>query len=523
MNPGKVVDPYPIISNLRLGTDYNPERPKTYFSYPQDHGDFSRAVLRCVGVGECRRHEGGTMCPSYMVTREEKHSTRGRAHLLFEMLQGDLIKDGFRSEAVKEALDLCLACKGCKGDCPVHVDVATYKAEYLAHHYKGRLRPLHAYAFGLIGQWARLASLIPGVANFFQSAPFFSGLMKRILNVAPEREIPRFAPETFKDWFFSRPKRRTTGPAVILWPDTFNNHYHPEVARAATRFLERAGWRVIVPRAWLCCGRPLYDYGMLDTARAWLGRILEELREEIRAGVPMVGLEPSCVATFRDELLNLLPHDDDAKRLSQQTFLLSEFIEKKMPDYPLPKLHRRAVVHGHCHHKALMKMAAEEKALQKIGLEYELLDSGCCGMAGAFGFENDHYDVSIACGERVLLPRVRDASADTIVIANGFSCREQIKQTTSRRALHLAQVLQMAQDAERNHAPQLYPEDTYWPAEPPAPSKTQAVLVMALGVAAIGLGVWAITRQLRKAPAQSNERRGNRPDKRPLWPLIAQQ
>jgi FAD/FMN-containing dehydrogenase/Fe-S oxidoreductase len=450
MNPGKTIAAGSVTEHLRLGTSYQPWQPKTWFSYPDDQGDFSRATLRCVGVGKCRRHEGGTMCPSYMVTREEEHSTRGRAHLLFEMLQGEVIDDGFKSEAVHDALDLCLSCKGCKGDCPVHVDIATLKAEYLAHHYRHKLRPLHMYAFGLIGRWARLASLFPRIANFVQRAPVFSNALKTLLEVAPERKIPRFANETFKHWFFRRGPRNPAGPPVILWPDTFNNHYHPEVAKAATHFLQRAGWRVIVPRVALCCGRPLYDYGMLATARQWLLRILDELREEIRAGIPLVGLEPSCVATFRDELCSVVPHNQDARRLAQQTFLLSEFIDRKMPDYPLAQLKRRAVVHGHCHQKALMKMTAEEKILQRLGVDYDLLDSGCCGMAGAFGFEKSHYAVSLACGERVLLPAVRAAEADTLVVANGFSCREQIAQTTGRQALHLAQVLELAQQEHDN-------------------------------------------------------------------------
>ena len=444
MNPGKVVDAAPILSHLRLGADYRPAHPSTQFSYPDDDHDFSRAALRCVGVGKCRREEGGTMCPSYMATREEMHSTRGRTHLLFEMLQGDLIRDGFRNETVKESLDLCLSCKGCKGDCPVHVDVATYKAEFLSHHYHGRLRPIHHYAFGLIGRWARIGAAMPRVANFFLSAPGFAAIAKALVGVARPRDIPRFAPRTFKHWFFNRTPRNPDSPAVMLWPDTFNNHYHPEVARSAVEFLESAGWRVIVPRAALCCGRPLYDYGMLDTARKWLREIVDHLASEIRSGVPMVGLEPSCVATFRDELTRMLPHDEDAKRLSQQTFLLSEFIEKYLPDHPLPKLPRHAIVHGHCHHKALMRMSAEENVLERLGLDCEFPDTGCCGMAGAFGFEKNHYDVSIACGERVLLPAVRDADAETLIIADGFSCREQIAQTTPRRALHLAQVLELA-------------------------------------------------------------------------------
>ena len=444
MNPGKVIDARPFTSDLRLGTDYHPERPKTHFSFPDDQGDFSRSVLRCVGVGECRRHEGGTMCPSYMATREEKHSTRGRAHLLFEMLNGELVKDGFKNREVKEALDLCLSCKGCKGDCPVHVDVATYKAEFLAHHYEDRMRPLHAYAFGRIGQWMRIGSLFPRVTNFFQRAPVVSSILKTIIGIAPKRRIPQLANHTFKHWFFKREPVNPAGPQVILWPDTFNNHYHPQVAQAATEFLERAGWHVIVPRAALCCGRPLYDYGMLDTARLWLEKIIATLRTEIRAGIPVVGLEPSCTATFRDELINMFPHDDDALRLSRQTLLLSEFIMKHMGEYPLPKLKRRAIVHGHCHHKAIMKMTTEEQVLKRMELDYEILDSGCCGMAGAFGFEKDHYDVSIQCGERVLLPRVRDAGGETLVVTNGFSCHEQIVQTTDRKPLHLAELLELA-------------------------------------------------------------------------------
>jgi len=385
-----------------------------------------------------------------MATREEQHSTRGRAHLLFEMLQGDVVTDGFRSEAVKNALDLCLSCKGCKGECPVHVDLATYKAEYLAHHYQGRLRPPHMYAFGLIGRWARIGSAMPRIANFFERAPVFSQLLKAAIGVAPQRRIPRFAHENFKRWYFRRARANPAGLPVILWPDTFNNFYHPEVARAATMFLERTGWRVIVPRVHLCCGRPLYDYGMLSTAKRWLERILDELRPEIRAGIPMVGLEPSCVSVFRDELCSIIPHNEDAQRLAQQTFLLSEFVDKKMAGYKFPELSRDAIVHGHCHHKSVLKMDAEERVLRRLGLNYELLDSGCCGMAGAFGYEKDHDPVSIACGERVLIPRVRSASANTLIITNGFSCREQIEQTTERQPLHLAQLLE---HATRSHRP----------------------------------------------------------------------
>jgi FAD/FMN-containing dehydrogenase/Fe-S oxidoreductase len=451
MNPGKVVDAYRPVQNLRLGTDYRPWEPTTHFRFPDDHGSFARSALRCVGVGKCRRMDGGTMCPSFMVTREEEHSTRGRARLLFEMLQQDVIGNhGWQDDHVKEALDLCLACKGCKGDCPVNVDMATYKSEFLSHYYEGRWRPRSAYAFGLIFYWARAAALMPNVVNLLAQAPGLSTLAKAMAGMAQERQIPRFAPQTFRDWFRRHPPRNVDGPPVILWPDTFNNYFHPETAQAAVRVLEAAGYRVLIPRPWLCCGRPLYDYGMLDRAKGLLRRIMTELRTPIADGLPIVILEPSCAAVFRDELVNLFPHDQDAKRLYQQTFLLSEFLEQKAQSWQPPKMARKAVVHGHCHHKAVMGMASEEALLSKLGLDFDVLDSGCCGIAGSFGFEaGERYEVSVKAGERVLLPAVRGASKDTLIIADGFSCREQIAQMTDRRALHLAQVIAMALHQQR--------------------------------------------------------------------------
>ncbi|HEY6205223.1 MAG TPA: FAD-linked oxidase C-terminal domain-containing protein, partial [Chthoniobacterales bacterium] len=458
MNPGKIVRPYRRDENLRYGEHYNPPQWPTYFKYPKDKASFSYAIERCVGVGQCRRHEHGTMCPSYMATREEKHSTRGRARLLWEMLNGPVIgKNGWRDEHVKDALDLCLACKGCKADCPVNVDMATYKAEFLSHYYKHRPRPVRAYAFGFIHLWARLAQIAPGLVNFVNRAPVMSALAKTIIGIAPQRKIPEFARENFKAWFGRNRTGRARSPSapagtahsdyskrVILWPDTFNNFFHPEIAIAAVEVLENAGFDVAVPDVDLCCGRPLYDYGMLDTAKRWLGQILEALRDDIEAGTPMVGLEPSCIAVFRDELLDMFPQNENAIRLSQQTFTLAEFVEKFAPRWQAPKLARKAIVHGHCHHHAIMKVDADREVLEKLGLDFEVLDSGCCGMAGAFGFEKDHYDVSMACGERVLLPRVRGAAKETLIIADGFSCREQIRQTTGREGLHLAQVLNMA-------------------------------------------------------------------------------
>jgi FAD/FMN-containing dehydrogenase/Fe-S oxidoreductase len=444
MNPGKVVDPYTNAENLRLGADYDPWQPETNFKYPTDGGNFSQVTLRCVGVGKCRRAEGGTMCPSYMVTREEKHSTRGRAHLFFEMLQGEVIRDGWRSKEVLDALDLCLSCKGCKADCPVNVDMATYKAEFLSHYYKGRLRPRAAYSMGLIYWWARLASKMPRLANYFTHAPVFASIGKFLAGVAPEREMPPFATQPFKTWFAGHAPRNPNGTRVILWADTFNNYFHPHVAQAVVEVLEDAGMNVIVPQQSLCCGRPLYDYGMLDTAKKLLRQILNALRDDIRAGTPLIGIEPSCLAVFRDELIEMFPHDEDAKRLHRQSFTLAEFLMKQMDGYEPPKLKQRAVLHGHCHHKAIMKLSAEKELLEQMGLDVHELDSGCCGMAGSFGFEREKYDVSVKCGERALLPAVRDANHDTLIIADGFSCKEQISQLTTRKALHIAEVMQLA-------------------------------------------------------------------------------
>ncbi|MBW3596057.1 MAG: FAD-binding protein [Planctomycetes bacterium] len=453
MNPGKVIDAQPLDRNLRLGADYRPPDVKTHFSFPEDNGSFAHATLRCVGVGKCRRTEGGVMCPSYMVTHEEKHTTRGRARLLFEMMQGETVTDGWQSEEVKEALDLCLACKGCKGDCPVNVDMATYKAEFLSHYYEGHFRPRSAWAMGLIFVWARLASLAPNVTNFVSRAPGVSRVTKWIGGVAPRRRMPKFARRTFLEWFRERAPRNIDAPQVLLWPDTFNNYFHPETARAAVEVLETAGYRVVVPEATLCCGRPLYDYGLLDMAKRKLLEILDSLRPHLEAGTPVVGLEPSCVAVFRDEMTSLLPHNEDARRLKEQTYLLSEFIAKHGEDFPLPELRRKALVHAHCHHHSLMGMDDEVEVLKRMGIDFELLDSGCCGMAGSFGFEEENYDVSMACGERVLLPRVREADPETLIIADGFSCQEQIEQATGRRGLHLAHVLQMALREERDGRP----------------------------------------------------------------------
>jgi Fe-S oxidoreductase len=321
--------------------------------------------------------------------------------------------------------------------------MATYKAEFLSHYYEHRLRPRHAYAMGLVYWWARAASYAPEAVNFLVQLPILGRAAKWIGGIAPQRSIPRFAPVPFTTWLRRRAPVNAGAPDVLLWPDTFNNYFHPDVAKAAVEVLEYAGFHVTIPQRSLCCGRPLYDFGMLDTAKGMLRQILSELSPQIQQGMPLIGLEPSCLAVFRDEMCNLLPDDWNARRLRDQCFTLSEFLQKHGGGWKAPKLTRKAIVHGHCHQKALMGMAAEEQQFRNLGLDYQMLDSGCCGMAGSFGFEKDHYDVSIACGERVLLPKVREASGETLIIADGFSCREQITQTTGRTPLHTAEVLQL--------------------------------------------------------------------------------
>lgn len=479
MNPGKVIDAYPLDSNLRLGVDYRPMPVATHFHFPEDAGSFAHATLRCFGVGKCRELGGQVMCPSFQATREEKYSTRGRAHLLFEMMRGDAIKDGWRSAAVRDALDLCLQCKGCKRDCPVSVDMATYKAEFLAHHYKNRLRPRAAYSMGLIFLWSRLAMRAPGLVNATLRLPVLGRALKTAAGFTHAREAPRFAPESFQDWW--RRRARDTDPArpeVLLWPDTFNNHFLPGTAKAAVRVLEAAGYRVSVPQAALCCGRPLYDYGFLDLARKKLLEILELLRPALKAGTPIVGLEPSCVSVFRDELPNLLSADEDAARLAAQVKTLPELL-LETPGWKPPTLARKALLFSHCHHKSVLNEARQRELLTQMGLELEIPKAGCCGHAGAFGYEAEHYAVSQAIGEQVLLPAVRKQGSDGIIIADGFSCRQQIRDGTGRWAMHPAEVVAMALD----EAPEPIDEARYL--EPAAEIEPALLVAGAVAGAAI--------------------------------------
>lgn len=444
MNPGKVVHPRPLDADLRWGADYRPAEPQTVFAYPNDDHRFSRAANRCVGVGRCRGHESGVMCPSYRATGEEEHSTRGRSRLLFEMLQGDVITDGWRSTEVRDALDLCLACKGCRSDCPVNVDMATYKAEFMHHHYKHRIRPAAHYSMGWLPLLARAASTAPRLVNALAHTRGLTSVLRAAGGIDPHRDIPRFATTRFTTWFRGRDTAAAAvrNGTVVLWPDTFTNHFDPHIAQSAVRVLEDAGFGVEVPRRTVCCGLTWISTGQLDVATRVLRCTLRILEPALRAGTPVVVLEPSCAAVFRSDLPELLYGDEDAHRLAGQTRTLGEVLAERAPDWQPPKKPARAVMQPHCHQHAVLGVAEEHRALGRAGVDTEVLDAGCCGLAGNFGFERGHYDVSVACAEDKLLPALRSADSATAVIADGFSCRTQITHLApERRPRHTAEVL----------------------------------------------------------------------------------
>jgi hypothetical protein len=429
MNPGKLIEPRRADQDLRLGPDYRPVRLETRFAFRSDVGEgFVRATEHCIGMGKCRAASGGTMCPSYRATREERYSTRGRARLLAEMLRGEVITAGWQSEDVKEALETCLACKGCASDCPTHTDMAAYKAEFLSHYYEKRRRPRQAYSMGRIGEWAPLAAKAPRLFNALSS--FGRGLA----GIAPQRSLPKLAPRTFRSGF--RPAAR--GERLVLFDDTFNNHFRPQTAAAAQRALEAAGAAVELPASHVCCGRPYYDYGMLDRARRSLEHALEVLAPQLDAGIPVVVLEPGCLSVFRDELCQLMPRDERAQRLAAQASTLAEHLERK--GIALPRIGGRVLLHGHCHQKALSGIRPEIAALQKAGCEVIAPDTGCCGMAGSYGYRPEFYETSRRIAGLALLPAL-EAARDARVVADGFSCREQIEALAARPTLHLAELL----------------------------------------------------------------------------------
>jgi Fe-S oxidoreductase len=428
------------VSTVDEGSHQKEAGLETHFVFAED-GSFERATERCVGVSACLKREGGVMCPSYRATGEEQHSTRGRARLLQEMLAGALREEGFQSKAVHEALDLCLSCKACKSECPVAVDMAAWKSEFLAQRYKGRPHPLHHYIFGFADQLARWGSLTPALTNAILTGPLTSPLIKRIAGVALERQLPRLSPQSYQKGRVSAAASK--GERVVLWPDTWNNYYHPQTLAAAETVLTQAGFQVKAPQGHICCGRPLYDFGLLGAARAYLAKVLDRMAPQIEAGRPFIFLEPSCASVFKDELLELHPNDPRAHRLSRQVWLLADWLAAKAPEFATGRLHgAHILLHGHCHHKAVFGGPASEIALlRQAGATVEPIQAGCCGMAGPFGFEADKYEVSKAIAQDGLLPAVESAGPLTLIVADGFSCREQISQLSGRQALHFAEVL----------------------------------------------------------------------------------
>ncbi|MBQ1089057.1 FAD-binding and (Fe-S)-binding domain-containing protein [Streptomyces sp. B93] len=469
LNPGMLVRPHRLDDNLRFAP--LPREPvDVAFGYPADGGDFTAAVRRCVGVAKCRTTTAGgpaVMCPSFRVTGEEAHSTRGRARLLHEMLAGELVTEGWRSPEVRDALDLCLSCKGCRSDCPVGVDMATYKAEFLHHHYAGRRRPAAHYALGRLPVWLRWTARTrtAPLLNALARVRPLGGLAKRLGGIAPERGIPRVAGRTFSAWWRRRrAPRGTDGTLVVLWPDTFTEHLSPNVGQAAVRVLEAAGLRIALPptlrlstvgdgssrllnplaairRTRVCCGLTYVSTGQLDEARAVLRRTLELMTPVLQADVPVVVLEPSCAAALRADLPELLPDDPRAARLAARVVTFAEALERYAPDWRPPRLDRPVVGQTHCHQHAVLGDDADRRLRAAAGLTGDL-SGGCCGLAGNFGFEKGHYEVSAACAEEQLLPAVRQAPGETVVLADGYSCRTQLEQLAGVRGRHLAEVLE---------------------------------------------------------------------------------
>jgi len=456
LNPGKLVratgDVLRIDENLRISPEYKIVKFDTRFKFRSAEGDgFQRAVERCVGMGKCRSEQGGTMCPSYRATREEQNSTRGRSRLFWEMLQGNLVTQGWKSKEVKQALDTCLSCKGCRSDCPTHVDMATYKAEFLSHYYEDHARPRQALTMGRIADWAPWASKLPWLTNFFTQTPGLSSLVKFVGGVAQERELPRFARRSFRRQVASGRAPGSGRKKVILWIDTFSDNFHPEVAQAAFDVLADAGFDAVLPDNRLCCGRPLYDFGYVDLARQKLEQALESLTRQMSGpGAPtaVVGLEPGCMSVFKDEMLKLFPDDPRAQRLSKAVVLFGDFLHQQ--GYQPAPLDLEVLVHTHCHQKSLFDTHGDVALLNATGAKAQFLDNGCCGMAGSFGFNPDHIELSKKVGEVELLPAIRSVSKTTVILTNGFSCREQIRQGSGRGVMHLAELLQFALERQRN-------------------------------------------------------------------------
>jgi len=439
LNPGVIVAPAPVDADLRV-RQAHPLTTGLGFAFPHDRGDLGLAAHRCTGVGKCRADNtgtGGVMCPSFQATKDEKDSTRARARILQELANGSLI-GGYDSPELSESLDLCLSCKGCASDCPTGVDMATYKAEVLHQRYRRKLRPAAHYALGWLPRWARLASYAPRLANAMISRPALARLGKRAAGVDERRPLPPLAERSFRRWFAVHP--RASGNPVLLWVDTFTDHFSPEVGRAAVRVLEDAGYSVQVTDKPICCGLTWISTGQLDGAKRQLRRSLDALEPALARGIPVVGLEPSCTAVLRSDVTELLPADPRSAQAASTVRTLAELLTQT-PGWEAPSLAGlTGVAQPHCHHYAVMGWQVDAALLASTGATISTV-GGCCGLAGNFGVEKGHYEVSVAVAETALLPAVRAAGAADVVLADGFSCRTQLDQLSDRAGIHLAQLL----------------------------------------------------------------------------------
>jgi FAD/FMN-containing dehydrogenase/Fe-S oxidoreductase len=442
MNPGNIVAPAGVTDHLRYGTQYTTWEPKTLLDF-SEQGGFAASIEMCNGVGACRKTLEGTMCPSYMATKDEEHSTRGRANALRAVLSGRLPAKEFTGRRLYEVMDLCLECKGCKAECPSNVDMAKLKYEFLHHYYEANGLPLRNRLFGRIARMNALGARLPGLVNWISNLAPSRWVLEKVAGIDRRRPLPALAAQTFTDWFaLHTPPAAAPRGEVVLFNDTFTTYNVPEIARAAVGVLEAAGYRVVlIDRK--CCGRPLISKGMLAEAREHAAWNVARLAPYARRGVPIVGLEPSCLLTLRDETVELV-RTEDARAVARQSFLFEEFLVRERGrglELSFGAKGKKALLHGHCHQKALVGTAPTVAALRWAGFEVQEIDSGCCGMAGSFGFEREHYDISVALGNRRLAPAVKAAPADTEIVAPGISCRQQIQHLAGRRAKHPAEVL----------------------------------------------------------------------------------
>ena len=446
LNPGKVVDALPMTENLRIPPDYETIPFREELDWSAD-GGFARSVELCNGNGACRKLKSGVMCPSFMVTREEEHSTRGRANALRSVLSGDLPKEELTGERMYEVLDLCVQCKGCKFECPSNVDMARMKTEWLGKYWEANGIPLRTRFFAHMARMSRrLVGPVARTTNFMNRRPAVRKMLEKTLGITAERDLPEFAPEPFDVWF-RKQKWTATGERVVLFADTFHNFNSPGIAKAAARVLDRLGFQVIVADTNACCGRTYLSKGFIPNARNEALNTLNLLSEYIEEGLPVIGLEPSCILTFRDEFLALLPNDERARKLAGLSMMFEQFITKMSLEGRLDNVSwtaepRHVLLHGHCHQKALVGTSATVAALSlPPNYTVEVVDSSCCGMAGAFGYEKEHVDISRRMAELRLAPAVRAAAPDTLIAAPGTSCRAQIHETASREAQHPAEIL----------------------------------------------------------------------------------